>query len=176
MIATLLLMLSSAFAASTNGYVTSVTFYNSSYSTYACEFVLSTTATSTSGVTFTVDDVTGEYSATCVAAMISSYTDDKLYVDYTTSGSRSLVSGVYASTTSGAIYNFYSNSSTGTSSADRCSVLINGSSGLANGYVDDGYAEEDMMCTLLALRHFTNSGSGNYSTSSSELNYYTVKF
>jgi hypothetical protein len=163
-----------AAASSASGYVIAYNAYNSAQS-YACYFIIGSSSSSTSGTTYVVDDTSGEFAATCDAAMLAMYFNDKLDVTYTSSGGYRMVSGI-ESDESGNIPYFATNSSTGTSSADRCMATMTSSSGDIDAYVDDSNPEEDMTCGMLALMHFYGSASWTVNRTSGEINYLYGKY
>jgi hypothetical protein len=173
-----LLVLSSlpatALASTATGYVANFTSYNSAQS-YACAFQLSSSSSSTSGTTYIVDDVAGEYGATCLAAMLAEHFNQYLTVYYLTSGSSRMVEGVWASS-SGNIPTLKTNDYTGTSSADRCLATMNTTSGVNTYYVDDSGTDDDITCGLLALMQFRGSASWTVNHTSYEINYLYGQF
>lgn len=152
-----------------NGYVVQFQYQNSANSD-ACYFVLGSSSSSTAGTTYALDDVSGEFAASCDMAWLAMYFNDYVSVTYTTSGSTRYVEGI-SSSESGNITYFATNDATGTGSADRCYATMSSSSGSISAYVDDNNPEENGTCAMLALMHFYGSTSWSVSRSSSEINY-----
>lgn len=163
-----------ALASTGSGYVISYTVRNSS-DTYACSFVLGSSSSSSSGTSYYVDDTSGEFAATCDAAMLAMAFNDLLSVTYSSSGGSRWVSGLESSE-SGNIPYFATHNSTGTGSADRCLATMTSSSGDVDAYVDDNNPEENSTCAVLALMHFSGSASWSVNRSSGEITYLTGKF
>lgn len=146
-----------AMASSASGYVTDFKLYKSTYSSWACDFRISSTSSSTSGTRYYVPDSSTAYDASCSAAFLAQQFNDKLTVDYTSVGGYRQVSGLSSEELTGDIPYYWTQDSTGTSSADRCMVTINSSGSTRDLYVDDAGDEQIVMCAFLALLHFHGS-------------------
>ena len=166
--------ISSAWATTANGYVIGYQVENSAQS-FACAIILGSSSSATSGTTYYVDDTSGEFAATCDAAMLAMYFNDYLTLTYSTSGSTKYVSGLESSE-SGNITYFATNSSTGSGSADRCLATMTTTSGDVEADVDDSNPEEDMTCNMLALMHFYGSGTWTVNRTGNEVNYLYGKY